>query len=322
MAKVTLKDIARDLNISYATVSFALKDDPRIAAKTKARVQEAAKRHNYIANHLAQALQSSKSMMIGCLMADLTRSYVSELLQSIGETASANNYSVLLGLVKYSEQYIDAQLKTFCEKRVDGIITSWLTPSCRHRLAEINSSGTPVVVCSSLCFESDMPLVINDDFEGGKIAMRHLVELGHKKIAYGCLNKKYETVRYDGCCKAAGEAGIKQPVLFNSEAELFQLLESQDRPTGSVAFSDYDAISIKHFLDKRGLKIPDDISLLGFDDIWAVSQPEYNFSTIAIKRGEIGRQAMEMLLERINGHKVENRLIEPQLIVRGSTVRI
>ncbi|MFA6568429.1 MAG: LacI family DNA-binding transcriptional regulator [Victivallales bacterium] len=322
MSKVTLKDIARDLNISYATVSFALKDDPRIAAKTRALVHKAAKKHNYIPNHLAQALQSRKSMMVGCLVADLTTSYVSELLQSIGETASANNYSILLGLVKNSEQYIDAQLKAFCEKRVDGIITSWLVPSCRNRLSEINSSGTPVVVCSSLCFESDIPFVINDDLEGGKIAVRHLAALGHKKISYGCLNRKYETVRYDGCCRAAEETGTGKPALFNSEAELIRLLESEDCPTGIIAFSDYDAIAIKHFLDKKGLKIPDDISMLGFDDVWAISQPEYDFSTIAIKRGEIGRQAMEMLLDRINGRKVENRLIKPELIVRGSTAPV
>ncbi|MHB9138847.1 MAG: LacI family DNA-binding transcriptional regulator [Victivallaceae bacterium] len=324
MSKVTLKDIARDLNISYATVSFALKDDPRIAAKTKVRVQEAAKRHNYIANHVAQALQSRKSMMIGCLIADVTQSYVSELLQSFGEVASANNYSILLGLVKYSAQYIDAQLKTFCEKRVDGIITTWIPLSGRHRLSEINSSGTPVVACSSLCFESDIPFISNDDFEGCKIAVRHLAELGHKRIAYGCLNRKFgrDSIRYDGYCNAVKEIGIAKPLSFQSEAELAQLLESENCPTGIVAFSDYDAIFIKHFLDKKGLKIPDDISLLGFDDIWAVSQPEYNFSTIAIKSEEIGRQAMEMLLERINGHKVENRLIKPELIIRGSTARI
>ena len=322
MSNVTLKDIAKDLNISYATVSFALKDDPRIAARTRALVRKAAKKHNYIPNHLAQALQSRKSMMIGCLIADLTTSYISELLQSVGETASANNYSILLGLVKNSAQYIDAQLKTFCEKRVDGIITSWLVPACRNRLYEINRSGTPVVACSSLCFEPDIPFAINDDMEGGKIAVRHLAASGHKIISYGCLNKGYETVRYDGCCKAAKETGMRKPSFFNSEAELFRLLESKNRPTGIVAFSDYDAIAIKHFLDKKGLKIPDDISILGFDDIWAVSQPEYNFSTIAIRRGEIGRQAMEMLLDRINGRKVENRLIKPELIVRGSTAPV
>ncbi len=322
MAKVTLKDIARDLNISYATVSFALKDDPRIAVKTRALVQDAAKRHNYIPNHLAQALQSSKSMMIGCLIADITSSYVSELLQSIGETASANNYTLLLGLVKYSEQYIEAQLKTFCEKRVDGIITPWVYRSGRHRISEINNSGIPVVGCSDFCFESNIPFVINDDFKGGKIAFQHLIEFGHTRIAYGCLNKDFETSRYAGCCQAAEEAGMEKPALFNSEAELFKLLEPRTRPTGIVAFSDYDAITIKHSLNKRKLKIPEDISLLGFDDIWAVSQPEYNFSTIAIKRAEIGRQAMEMLLDRINGRKVENRLIEPELIIRGSTARI
>jgi DNA-binding LacI/PurR family transcriptional regulator len=319
MSKVTLKDIACDLGVSYATVSFALSGNPRIPLKTRQLVLDAAKRRNYIPNHIAQALQSQKSMMVGCLMTDLTTSYFSELLQGIGEVASNNDYTVLLGLIKHSEQHIEAHLKNFCEKRVDGIITSWILPELHQRLYEINDSGFPVIVCSSYGFDHNLPSVVNDDFKGGRMAAQHLIELGHKRIAYGRFLKNVELLRYDGCCAAAEAHGIMKPSLFKNEEMLEALLNSGERPTGIVAFSDYDAIRIKHFLDKKGMKIPDDISILGFDDIWTVSQPEYNFSTIAIKRGEIGRQAMEMLLDKINGRTVENRLIEPELIVRGST---
>ncbi len=316
----TLKDIAESLGISYATVSFALKGDTRIAERTRKRVREAAARLNYVPNTIAKALQSNKSLLIGCLMSDVRSSYTGELLQGIGEVAAGRGYGMLLGLVQYSPEHADEQLSTFLAKRVDGVIASWVTPRARARFHSVDASGTPVVACSTRSFGKGIPYVINDDLEGGQMAVRHLVELGHTAIAYGFATHD-DDLRLKGCRKAAAAAGLQAPATFKDENDLSLLLDSGARPTAIVAYSDHDAIKVRHLLAGRGLRVPGDMSLIGFDDIWTVSLPEFDFSTIAIQKLEIGRQTAEMLLDRIDGKAVKNRRIMPEVKARGSTAK-
>lgn len=318
---LTIKDIARYAGVSPATVSLSLKDDSRVAEKTREKVKKISKKFNYVPNNIGRALQSNKTSLAGYLISTVTSSYFNELLQGAGNAAAENNYGLLVGITSASLQFEKEQLQLFYEKRVDGIIASGYNRNVGGRLSELNKMGIPVVICSGLSADKDIPYILVDNVKGGLMAAEHLIELGHETIAYG-FSKNVNCGRYQGCCKATSEKGISKPILFADEKGLIKLLKSKNRPTGIVAYSDAQAIRIKHIVESAGLSIPENISLIGFDDIWTISLPEYNFSSIAIPKMEIGRQAMEMLLDRINGKKVESRLIAPELIVRGSTCEL
>ena len=153
------------------------------------------------------------------------------------------------------------------------------------------------------------------------MAAEHLISLGHKRLAY-CFQKRSKDAkrRHDGCVKAAKRHGITCPVTIASEVELLQALKSQEtRPTGIVAYCDLDAIRIKRLATASGLRVPEDLSVVGFDDLWLAGQQEYDLTTIAQPKADIGRRSVDTLLRRIRGESVDSVKLAPMLVRRGST---
>ncbi len=313
----TIRDVARKASVSIATVSMALRCDRRVAAATREKVEKAARLLHYVPSNLGRALQSSKSRLVGYIISDVTQSFFSEIVQGIGEEATARGYGLLVGITDGSREKEAQILRLFREKSIDGLLVSaWQTESIQH-LRDCDRSGVPVVVCSGQSFNADIPHVVIDNIAGGRIATEHLIGLGHRRLAYafadaGCL-------RYLGCLAAARRRKITRPALCATEKELSCLLRSAKRPTGVVAFSDVDAVRVKHAAEKAGLRFPEDLSVTGFDDIQMAALPEFSLTTVAQPQREIGRLSMEMLWRRMKGEKVRSRLLPPALVVRKST---
>jgi DNA-binding LacI/PurR family transcriptional regulator len=160
--------------------------------------------------------------------------------------------------------------------------------------------------------------VLTDNAAGGRLASEHLIGLGHRRLGYfgpglgPCR-------RYDGCAQAALAHGLASVPRAGSDADLAQLLAGRLRPTGLVTYADRFAARAKHIAEQSGLRIPRDLSLVGFDNMWFTSLPEFELTTVAQPQRDIGRVAMEMLLARIRGQAVESRLLPPSLVVRRST---
>jgi len=314
----TLKTIAKRSGMSIATVSLALKGDQRVAEKTRKKIQKLATSFAYVPSNLGRALQSRKSRLVGYLLHNVTASFLSEIMQGIGEIATENGYGLLVAITDGSTEREANQLRLFQEKRVDGIIVSKVHHESWDRLLELEKSGLPIVFCSCDSFHRRIPNVITNNKKGGAMAAEHLIELGHQRLAY-CFGYGGEHLRYQGCMEAARHNGMMLPALCKTEEDLVKLLGARGRPTGIVAYTDLDTLRVKHVAESVKLRIPDDLSVVGFDDIWLASLPEFQFTTIAQPKREIGRLSMEMLLRRISGQRVRRKRLTPTLVVRHST---
>ena len=311
---VTIKELATALKISPATVSLALNGDKRVAAKTVQKIKELAKELNYIPNNFGRGLQSRRSRLIGYLLSGVTNSFYDEILQGIGEATVKAGYGLLTGIVRNkTNKQIKEQMRLFLEKNIDGLVLSVYLP--RDILSVLKKQNIPFVFCSKSPQELDDVCVKNEDFQGGKLAAEHLIKLGHRSFA--CSKKQSERLR--GNLTVLREYGCEEPMLFQNPAELEAIMTKTERPTAVIAYSDLEAIEIKHNMTKLGLRVPQDISIVGTDDLWFAALPEFSFTTIAQSRKDIGATTVELLLRKIDGQKTESIFLPPKLVVRNST---
>ena len=318
---VTVKTLARKAGVSPATVSLALNGDPRVAAKTRGKISRLAGKLKYVPNNFGRALQSSRSRLVGYVIQKITTSFFSEILQGMGECATEHGYGLLVAVTGSSREKDGEQLRLFREKRLDGLVVSGVHPATHDLLLDLNESGLPVVICSGVSFDKRIPYVVTDDFKGGVIAASHLLGLGHEKIAYYGGSPR-ASLRYQGVRAEFEKHGIKKVAACGNEQELRSVLQSPaGRPTAIVAYSDRLAIDAKHVIETSGLCVPGDISLLGYDNLWTDLLPEFNLTSIAPHKEEIGRISMLMLMELINGREVKPTLVEPRIYPRASTAR-
>ncbi|OGV35302.1 MAG: hypothetical protein A2020_06165 [Lentisphaerae bacterium GWF2_45_14] len=324
MAAITIKSLAEMAGVSYATVSLALNDDPRVAEKTKNKIQKLAKELNYVPNNFGRALQSNKSRLVGYLIPNITGSFLVDILQGIGSAATRRNYGLLVAIADIDSK-MEEQIELFREKRVDGIIASCSSDNLMKRLSELGRNGIPTVLASSENAKKSFPLVLTDNVEGGRIAAEHLIGYGHRKILYAFSSDTKDSSKYDrlqGVRKALRAHHMPDAMTVSSTEELFRVLSGRERPTGIVCYSDYEAAIVQSVARKAGLRVPQDVSITGFDDSRTASLPEYNLTTVAQAKTQIGEIAFEMLLRRINGEQVESVRLKPEIVIRGSTTRI
>jgi LacI family transcriptional regulator len=319
---LTIKSIAKKAGVSYATVSLALNNDQRVAEKTREKVRKIAEELKYIPNNFGRGLQSSKSGTVGCFIQSVTGSFFSEILQGIGECATENNYGLLTAICSGSSERLFEQLKIFREKRVDGIIVGGGFQGNKKILQELEEEGIKIVMASSELGIEKVPNVVTDNKLGGQMATEHLIDLGHRNIIYANpavfgsgLN------RFKGYQKAMKKRGLKAEAPIVSLDKLAQIMRLKKRPSAIVAYSDSDAIRIKHILEGIGLRYPKDYSITGFDNISLAAMPEFNLTTIAQDKQGIGKIAMQVLLRRINGEDVGQVLLKPELVRRNSAIQ-
>jgi len=318
MVKHGIKSIAARAGVSPATVSLSLKDDPRVADKTKAKIKALVKELGYIPNNFGRALQANKSLLIGFISPYVNKSYLEDILQGCGEFASEKDYGLLVAIPSWGYEEELKQLRVFQGKRVDGIVVSSCHPDTLNMLLRINAQGTPVVFCApGLNMASALPIVKNDDIKTGIMAAEYLISLGHKKLAYCFSNMMNE--RYQGsleCCMKHGLTGYQR---VETESELFDLLKKNNRPTGIIAYCDQHAVQVIDIATQVGLKVPEDLSVIGVDDLLIAALPAYRLTTIAPQKKNIGRFAVEMVIDLIADKKRESLYLKPELIVRNST---
>lgn len=315
---VTLKHIAERAGVSTATASLALRNDPRIATATRQRIHQLADETGYVPSNLGRALQARRSRLIGYLLSDVTASFYSDVLQGVGEVAADADYGVITALADCTAEGEQRHLRVFREKRVDGVLVSNLSAGSHDPLRRIEAAGTPIVMCSSPTFDDSIPFVIIDNREGGRLAANHLLDLGHRRLAYAYWHDQPNT-RFAGAAEAAAGRGVPPIEFCPDRNALAALLRSAAPPTAVIAFSDFIAIDVKHEVEAAGLSVPGDVSIVGFDDLWFADLPEFSFTTVAQPKREIGRLSMQLLLARIQGKAVESRCLMPSLVIRGST---
>jgi len=337
IASITMKDIARELNVSVATVSRALKNSPRISRQQRERIQAYANEHNFSPNLIAESLRNSRvrpMKIIGVIVPELTHFYFASVLAGIEEAAEKQGYRIMVAQSNEQHEREVSICKSFFENKVCGIIVSQAKDTTRYaHFQHLIDRGVPLVFYDRVCIGVNASRVVVDDYAGAYAAVSHLVETGCRRVA--CFNSSMKLEisknRYNGYCDALFKHGIKvDPSLVfqcdnRSDAERIapEVLDRDDRPDAFFAVNDDTAIGILYSAKRKGFRIPEDISVCGFTNGQRAVACDPALTTVDQHGFKVGEAAAEILMRHVEGHiekgKIERRVVRTRLVVRDST---
>jgi len=337
-SKVNLKSIANDLNLSPSTVSRVLNGKAkefRISDDTVENVLKYVKLKEYSPNLVAKGLQSSKTFTLGFIIPDISNPFFALLARNIGKAASKQNYSLLLADAEQNIEQEQKQIRNLIDRKVDGIIAVPIGTSFKY-YQNIIDLDIPLVFVDRYFKDSRVPYISSDNYMGGYQATKHIIEKGHKKIGLIKGNNLIETVneRERGYLGALHEAGIDKQVEFIAENLDFsiengyksakKMFQQANMPTAIFALSNLMGLGVLQAIKEFGLRIPDDISLLIFDDQPYVSYLNPPVTTIKQDSEKIGELAINYIIKKIerNDIKLKPQLIATKLIIRSSIGQI
>jgi len=328
----TIYDVARHAGVGVGTVSRVLNNSPQVSNSTREKVLASIKELNYRPSPIAQRLSLRKTFTVGVIAPFFTRPSFVERLRGVEASLNQSGYDLVLYNVETAEKRDTCFRELPMSHRFDGLLIFALPPS-NEDVVEFEQSGIPVVLVDT-CHPALSCIVVND-VKGGYMATRHLLDLGHTRVAY--ISDRLESPfrftsslhRYRGYRQALSEAGVAYRQEYFRYAEhgqeqardmTRQLLDLDEPPTAIFAASDTQAIGAMEAIRERGWSIPQDIALVGYDDI-EISR-YLGVTTIRQPLFESGVRGAQLLLQTINGHIDAPRRIELELtlIVRRCTV--
>lgn len=335
--KYTIHDIARKLNITASTVSRALNDHPRISEATKKAVQKIALKLNYQPNNIAAALRNGHTNIIGIIVPTIDRSFFASIVRGIEEVANASRYNVMIcqSYDQYEKEV--ANVETLLNARVDGIIVSHAkeTKEFEH-FRKVREKGIPVVMIDRTNDNLEASQVVVDDYLAAFKATEHLIEQGCKKIAHftNTLKINIYKERLRGYKEALLAHGLAYDESFVIESNLqledgrnsmLKLLSRQPLPDGVFSASAYGIMGALQILKEKGIRVPEEIALIGFTNEPFTSFSEPALSIVEQHSMRMGNAAAEIFLEEIADEEKkyipQKVVLKPELIIRGSSLR-
>lgn len=335
--KIILKTMATDLGLSIGTVSRVINgkgEQFRISKETIEAVLNYAKQMNYSPNLNAKGLQASKTFTIGLMIPDISNPFFSLLAKHIEKAASKANFSILLVDAEESVEREKMQVKNLVSRNVDGIIAVPVGASFNHYV-DILNEDIPLVFVDRYFENFDVPFISSDNFNGAYEATKMLIENGHKRIALIKGDDSIEPVkeRRKGFVQALKEAGIEpdkglilgtQFSVENGYYSTKKLLESKLNPTAIFAMSNLIGLGCLQAIKEKKINIPDDISLLIFDDQPYVAYLDPPITTVKQNLEKIGELAMEYVFKKMDDKNaiLESQFIPTKIILRNSIRKI
>ena len=334
---LTMKDIARELGISVATVSRALKDSPRISPERRAAIQQFAREHDFTPNVLAESLRHSRVQplkLIGVIIPEFTHFYFSSVLAGIEEEASSRGYRIMVA--QSNEQY-EREVRicqSFYENKVCGVIVSQAKDTKRYdHFERLMDAGVPLVFYDRICTGVNASRVVVDDYMGAFNAVSHLIETGCTRIAfYGSApTLEISKNRFNGYKDALLKHGLHYDESLtricdnraDAEAVTPELLENDTPPNGFFAVNDDTAIGILYTAKRMGFRVPEDISICGFTNGQRAVACDPMLTTVEQRGMKVGEEAADILIDQVEGiiprDKAERRIVRTRLVVRGTT---
>ena len=334
-APITMKDIATRFGVSVATVSRALKGNPRISEETRRKITEYAREHNFSPNLMAESLRNNRSMkIIGVIIPQFTHFYFSSILSGIEDEALKYGYRLL---VAQSGEMYEREAETcraFYENKVCGIVVSQAKGTSKYdHFQMLMDKGMPLVFYDRICTGINSSRVTVDDYMGAFQAVEYMINTGCRKIAFYGSDMKLEISknRYNGWHDALQKHGInpdscvKMVCDNRTDAERItpDVLSEYNRPDAFFAINDDTAIGIMYTAKRMGFNVPDDISVCGFTNGQRAIACDPMLTTVEQNGYEMGRQAAAILIDKVEGRvpidKVVKRVIRTKLIIRGTT---
>jgi LacI family repressor for deo operon, udp, cdd, tsx, nupC, and nupG len=324
-----ISDVARLAKVSTATVSRVISNTDNVTVETREKVLEAIQQLNYQPNILARHLRRLETKTILVIVPDITNTFFSKILRGIESVAIQNGYQVILGDTVNSIAREYEYLDLLRQKQVDGMIL--LTARMERELVEEIAENYPVVLACEYIEGSKIPTVSIDNISSARKATEHLIRLGHERIAYisGPMNIILGRDRLKGYQQAMAQYELEVKYSLIQEGDfsyesgynlMMKYLAMENPPTAVFAANDEMAIGAIKAAKSHGIKIPEEIAIVGFDDIKIASIFEPALTTIAQPTYEIGTKAMDMLLKLIKGEEMKKRqfVLDNQLIIRES----
>lgn len=332
----TIKDVADRAGVSIATVSRVLNSTGRVSSDLDTRVREAVKSLNYRPNTLARQLRRSESQTIGVLIPDSSNPYFAELGKGIEDVCFENGFTVVLCNTDESADKASSYLRTLYQQRAAGFVI--VTPrQMITDLDELIGKQVPIVLADRPLHSLDKTVdsISSDNYGGAEQAVRHLIALGHRRIALIVGNLDLDTVknRWRGVLAALDQARVRldRRLVYEQGDYLPQsgyagagyLLELDEPPTAIFCFNDLMALGVLNYAQAHGIGIPGALSVIGFDDITLAAYTVPGLTTISQPKYELGRHVAQVLLRRIDGddQPPQHEILSTTLIERGTTGR-
>jgi len=338
--RITIHDIAREAGVSSASVSRVLSNSNYpVSEKLRNKIMNLAEQMNYIPNEIGKQLKTDNNMTIGVIIPTISNPFYSAVTLGIEEVARKQGYHVLLCNSLQDGQLEDDYLKTLFEKQVKGVIFSSISGN-RKLLKQLIKLGLSVIAIDQKLQINDVLQIEFDYHRGGHMAASYLIEQGHRKIGYvtAPLDRPSRREIYEGFFEAIQAAGIEKKESYiqisEEEKQLFdgnyefengreltqKLLQLEDPPTAIFACNDLTAFGVINELTMNGYRVPDDVSVMGFDNIEYSRMVTPGLTTIKQPNYEMGKLACTMLLDKLkkdNFYETDVMLL-PKIIVRDS----
>lgn len=335
--KATLKQIAKELNVSVSTVSKALNDSPEISESTKIRIKEYAKLKNYKPNVIGLNLKNRKTKTIGVIIPNILNSFFAKVFSGIEKVADEKGYNVIMCISNESLEKEAHTLEMLSNGTIDGFVLSVSEEA--QKLHEYNhfkgiiNDGTPIVMFDRIADEVDCDKVVVDDFDSALNATQHLIDLGCRNIALfsSIDNLSVGKLRAEGYLKALEKNNrtVNPNIILRTDSddnlnEKIEKIFDNNSIDGIFALDENDSVAALRIGLKKGYKIPEELSIIGFaDGILASRRLSPSLTTVSQHGVEIGEEAAKLLIDRLESNEeyipYETKVIKTILKEREST---
>lgn len=330
--RVTVKDVAKRAGVSQTTVSRVLNNFPVIKAITRQKVLDAIQELGFNPDQIARSLVKQQTNILGLIVGDISNPFYAETAKVTIARAQQMGYDIILSDTNYANDNFEKSIKMMLGKRVAGIIVASVNRFDTH-IKELCEQNFPIVLYNRNVEDECANYIVLDNKKGAMMAVEHLVSLGHQKIAYVSGSDKYSTFhqRFLGYQEALKRYGIPYNESWIHDGDLSYekvfdfargLMAQKDRPTSFFAATDQLAIAVMDAAARCRLSVPEEVSVVGFDNINIASNPYIGLTTISQQKKKMAMLALENLIELIEGKKESKPIqiiLEPELIVRKTT---
>ena len=330
MKNVTIKDVAKAAGVSYSTVSRALTGSPEISEETRSRILQICKEMNYTVNTVARSMVKKSTKLLGLIIPSVNNPFMSELAYHVDRQARARGYNIILCNSSRDPEQERELFELMIGRQVDGIL---LSPAGMESYEKLYPylSRIPTVFIGETLREMPESYVSVDNFRGAQMGVEYLYKLGHREILYfgrrrGSMTHQLRAEGYAAACEHYGLTPHYCNNSFSSSSIKYgyqlakQLFSQELRYTAIFAATDTNALGIMQAAEEVNLRIPGDLSLLGFDNIRDGSLPRIGLSTIEQPKKMLASVAVETLLDKIQNDRdgYSHRILSPALVERSS----